>query len=203
MKDLPPNIDHLCERYVGALSDLDHSTKAREALFRLRSFLRKALERGEKDAASAKAAINKWSDDTDALLVEHCPTNNPRSADYDEAMAAVANIKSQVLHMIDPNESAEASSPELTIPTTLLDSHEKKIVARLKLPHKAEVKVIEIIEDVKRGNRMGYDLKWLEKSDTRFRIRWSKLRIIFDTKTHPPQLVDVAYRKEAYDTSRN
>ncbi len=203
MKDLPPHIDQLCERYVGTLSDLDHSTKARETLFRLRSFLRKALERGEKDIVSAKSAINKWSESTDALLIEHCPTNNPRSEDYDEAMAAVANIRSEVLHMIDPSEQIDTVSQELSVATTLLDAHEKKIVARLKLPRKAEEKVIEIIEDVKKGNRMGYDLKWLEKSDTRFRIRYSKLRIIFDTKTNPPQLVDVAYRKEAYDTSRN
>lgn len=203
MKDLPPNIDQLCEHYVGTLSDLDRSTKAREALFYLRGFLRKVLERAEKDTTSAKAAINKWGDATDALLIEYCPTNNPRSTQYDDAMAAVANIRAQVLHMIDPNEPAETSSPDLGVVTTLLDEHEKKLVAKLKLTRKAEEKVVEIIEDIKRGDRMGYDLKWLEKSDTRFRIKWAKLRIIFDTKTKPPTLVDIAYRKEAYDTSRN
>lgn len=203
MKELPPNIDQLCERYVGTLSDLDHSTKAREALFRLRSFLRKALERGEKDIISAKAAINKWSDATDALLIENCPTNNPRSEDYDEAMAAVANIKSQVLYMIDPSESTEPSSPELTIPTTLLDEHEKKLIAKLRLPSRATEKVVEIIEDVKKGNKMGYEIKWLEGYDTRFRVKWGKLRIVFDMRTKPEKVIDIAFRKEAYETSRN
>ncbi len=203
MKELPPNIDQLCERYVGALSDLNKSTKAREALFRLRGFLTKALTRAEKDTVSAKAAINKWSADTDALLIQYCPTDSPRSADYDEAMSTVDNIRVQMLHIIDPNERAEPSSPNLTVPTTLLADEEKKMVAKLKLPHKAAEKVVEIIEDIKRGNKMGYEIKWLEGYDTRFRVKWGKLRIVFDMRTKPEKVIDIAFRKEAYETSRN
>jgi mRNA-degrading endonuclease RelE of RelBE toxin-antitoxin system len=84
-----------------------------------------------------------------------------------------------------------------------LDSNEQKILAKLRMQPVRSAHVVQVIRDIKHGITKSYVIKWLKGNPTQFRVRYGKLRIIFDLATGTTKVIDIRFRKEVYDSSRN